>query len=136
MIEISKLCDDKTREGELVNIMFEFLKDPNKWVKNSAYKQLGPFIHTLKGGEINERLVENYIKMTSNELNDISTDNDILYACAYNFPAVFDALGKSRWQVLLPIYSKLLKVQDKRVKKTIASSLHEISKILGDKGTQ
>ena len=116
--------------------MFEFLKDPNKWVKNSAYKQLGPFIHTLKGGEINERLIENYIRMTSNELNDISTDNDILYACAYNFPAVFDALGKSRWQVLLPIYSKLLKIQDKRVKKTIASSLHEISKILGDKGTQ
>ena len=74
--------------------------------------------------------------MTSNDLNEISTDNDILYACAYNFPAVFDALGKNRWHSLLPIYSKLLKVQDKRVKKTIASSLHEISKILGDKGTQ
>ena len=62
--------------------------------------------------------------MTSNDLNEISTDNDILYACAYNFPAVFDALGKNRWHSLLPIYSKLLKVQDKRVKKTIASSLH------------
>lgn len=49
---------------------------------------------------------------------------------------MFDALGRNRWQVLLPIYTKLLKIQDKRVKKTIASSLHEISKILGDKGTQ
>lgn len=50
IIEISKLCDQKTREGELVGIMFEFFKDPNKWVRNSAYKQLGAFIHTLKGG--------------------------------------------------------------------------------------
>ena len=69
--------------------------------------------------------------MSSNDLNDISTENDILFACAYNFPAVFDALGKTKWQVLLPIYTKLLKVQDKKIKKTIASSLHEISKILG-----
>jgi hypothetical protein len=27
-------------------------------------------------------------------------------------------------------------VQDKKIKKTIASSLHEISKILGEKGTK
>ena len=64
-------------------------------------------------------------------MNDISSDNDILFACAYNFPAVFDALGKGKWQLLLPVYTKLLKVQDKKIKKTIASSLHEISKILG-----
>lgn len=62
--------------------------------------------------------------MTSNDLNDISTDNDILYACAYNFPAVLDALGKARWNLLNPVYVKLLKIQDKKIKKTLASSLH------------
>ena len=105
-------------------------------MRNSAYKQLGPFIHTLKGEEIQDRLVEHYLKMTSNDLNDISTDNDILYACAYNFPAVLDSLGKVKWQLLAPTYNKLLKIQDKKIKKTIAASLHEISKILGEKGTK
>lgn len=62
--------------------------------------------------------------MTSNDLNEISSENDILHACAFNFPAVFDALGKDRWHILLPIYTKLLKIQDRKIKKTVASSLH------------
>ena len=37
--------------------MLNLLKDSNKWVKASAYKNLGKFIHSLKGIKINEKLI-------------------------------------------------------------------------------
>jgi hypothetical protein len=54
------------------------LKDLNKWVKISAYKNLGPFIATLEGGEVNEKLFENYIKMTEPAINNLGTDNEVI----------------------------------------------------------
>jgi len=33
--------------------MFSFLKDTNKWVRLSAYKNIGKFIHNLKGLKMN-----------------------------------------------------------------------------------
>lgn len=69
--------------------------------------------------------------MATNDLDAISNDNDILYSCAYNFPAVLDAIGSSKWSQLTPTYSKLLKIPDKKIKRSLASSLHELSQILG-----
>lgn len=37
--------------------MCNLLKDANKWVRSSAYKNLGNFIYCLKGLKINEKLV-------------------------------------------------------------------------------
>lgn len=62
--------------------------------------------------------------MATTELEGISHDNDIIYSCAYNFPAVLDALGSTKWSQLTGTYSKLLKIPDKKVKRTLASSLH------------
>lgn len=62
--------------------------------------------------------------MSTNEVDSISTDNDIVYSCAYNFPAILDAIGSSKWSQLTQTYSKLLKVNDKKIKRTLASSLH------------
>jgi serine/threonine-protein phosphatase 4 regulatory subunit 1 len=55
----------------------------------------------------------------------------MFYLCAYNFPAVLDAVGIGKWDYLFTSYQKLLKIQDKKIKKTLASSLHEIAKIIG-----
>ncbi len=35
--------------------------------------------------------------MTDNDVNSIGRENEIMYFCAFNFPAVADALGKARW---------------------------------------
>lgn len=43
--------------------MLKFLKDENKWVKLSAYLNLGKFIYLLKGLEVNEKLIRRYLKM-------------------------------------------------------------------------
>ena len=74
-----------------------FLKDSNKWVRISAYKSLGKFIHTLKGRKVHEKLIIEYSKMIDSDINSLGKDNQIIYNCAYNFPAVLDALGPTRW---------------------------------------
>lgn len=74
--------------------MFGFLKDSNKWVRLSAYKNLGRFIWTLKELKINEKLVSEFCRMTENDVNSIGRDNEVIYSCAFNFPAVVDALGR------------------------------------------
>ena len=94
--------------------MLSFLKDSNKWVKLSAYKNLGKFIWTLKGLRINEKLVQEFFRMTDNDINSIGRDNEVIYSCAYNFPAVVDALGKERWVELYKVYEKLLKNNENR----------------------
>ena len=100
------------------------MKDKNKLVKAAAYKKLGAYIHSLKGGAINPIFIEAYNKMATGELDSISTNNDIIYSCAYNFPAVLDAIGPSKWSQLTATYSKLLKSSDKKVRRTLAASLH------------
>jgi len=50
---MSELSSETDREGSISDIMLNLLKDSNKWVRLSAYKNLGKFIHTLKGLKIN-----------------------------------------------------------------------------------
>ena len=70
--------------------------------------------------------------MPDNDINSIGRDNEIAYSCAYNFPAVVDALGKTRWPELHKVYEKLLKNHDKKIKVTLSQSIHEIAKIIGE----
>jgi len=130
--EISNICKEELldhRETELTDATLNFLKDSNKWVKISAYKHLGPFISTLQGYKIHEKLIESYLHMADNSVNNLSPDNEIIYACAYNFPAVLLALGPNKWHILSKLFQTLLKSNDK-VRKPIACALHEIAKII------
>jgi len=78
--------------------MVTFLKDTNKWVKTSAYSNLGHFIHCLKGGKISDNLLTEFCRMPDNDINTLTKNNDIIYSCAYNLPAVLDAIGKDSWE--------------------------------------
>jgi hypothetical protein len=81
------MCEPNDRETTLTNVMLKFLKDSNKWVKLASYKQLGPFIATLSGLEISEKLYENYCQMTDSTLNSISPGNEVIYI--NNFKRLF-----------------------------------------------
>jgi len=132
--EISNLCKDdlaEIRENELTEAILNFIKDSNKWVKISAYKNLGRFISTLEGLRVSERLVENYLHMADSNVNSLGTDSEIIHACAFNFPAVVLTLGPNKWPVLVRLFQTLVKSNDK-VRKPIACSLHEIAKIIGE----
>ena len=51
--------------------MINLLKDSNKWVRLSAYKNLGKFIHCLKGIKMNEKLIQEFSRMAENDINSI-----------------------------------------------------------------
>jgi serine/threonine-protein phosphatase 4 regulatory subunit 1 len=75
--------------------------------------------------------------MADSDVTSLGKDNEVTYNCAYNFPAVLDAVGKERWEgELLRVYEKLLKIQDKKIKITLSESLHEIAKLIGEALTE
>lgn len=103
------MCEPNDRETTLTTIMLKFLKDTNKWVKVASYKELGRFINTLSGLNISEKLYENYCQMTDNTLNSLSPDNEIIISCAFNFPAVLQAFGASRWPQMSKMFLLMMK---------------------------
>ena len=101
--------------------MLKLLKDSNKWVRVSAYKNLGPFIHHLKGCKLSPELLREFTRMVDPDISGLGKDNEITYSCAFNFPAVLDAVGRSRWESdLLKVYDRLLKRQEKNIKITLS----------------
>ena len=112
--------------------MINLLRDQHKTVKLAAYKSLGTFIHELKGGKISQELITQYCRMVESDVTGLGKQNEVAYNCAYNFPAVLDAVRKEKWQgQLYKVYEKLLKIKDKTIKITLSESLHEIAKLLG-----
>lgn len=53
--------------------------------------------------------------------------------CAFNFPAVALTLGSESWHLLQSYYSTLSNSKGDKVRQSLASSLHEIAKIIGPK---
>merc|ERR1719242_39983 len=51
IVDLSKAVNETTRE-RLVTIMEKFLKDTSRWVRNTAYEFLGPFISTLSSDQV------------------------------------------------------------------------------------
>lgn len=84
--------------------MLKFLKDDNKWVKLSAYLNLGKFIYLLKGLEVNEKLIKRYLKMCDKDIIGLGSENEIVYSCAFNFPAVVSVAGPNKWPDMVDTY--------------------------------
>jgi len=77
IVNIVEMSEPKVRETTLTNLILKFLKDSNKWVKISGYKQLGPFINSLSNHEISDKLLENYCQMAFEELSSV---NEVIFA--------------------------------------------------------
>ena len=46
----------------------------------SAYKKLGIFISTLhKSSNLNDKLLEHFLKMTDSEIRDLEADKEVFY---------------------------------------------------------
>ena len=58
------------------------------------------------------------------------------YHASFNFPAFVLVFGEEDWPKFQTLYHKLSKMQDSKIKKTLASSIHELAKILGPKYTE
>ena len=61
---------------------------------------------------------------------------NVYYYFAFNFPAVLFCYGKEVWPKLGPIFKNLCSEKDMKVRRSIISSFHEISKIVGEQITE
>ncbi|XP_035726061.1 serine/threonine-protein phosphatase 4 regulatory subunit 1-like isoform X1 [Vespa mandarinia] len=77
-------------------------------------------------------LVDYFVSMAEPELCE---EGEISYHCAFSFPAVTLTLGKENWPYLKKAYQSLAGAKQWKVRRTLASSIHEIAIILGEELT-
>ncbi|KAI4471926.1 serine/threonine-protein phosphatase pp2a 65 kda regulatory subunit [Holotrichia oblita] len=75
-------------------------------------------------------LIDHFVSMT-NPLVAQETDNDMAFHCAYSLPAVALTLGSDNWNLLKNTVETLASDMQYKVRRTVASSLHELAVILG-----
>lgn len=130
--EISKFVSNDIRVGVLVEIYLRLTQDASKLVKQSILQQSGMFISTLPPKSVNELILSHYCSMASGPTGDMSVDAELKHYCAFSFPAVLQTIGVGRWDEVRDLYKALVQSPTIPVKQTLAASLHEIARILGD----
>ncbi|XP_074026001.1 serine/threonine-protein phosphatase 4 regulatory subunit 1 isoform X3 [Leptinotarsa decemlineata] len=77
-----------------------------------------------------QELINHYVSMTDPNLS-MNIDNEMTYHCAYSLPAVASTLGSNNWHLLKSTVDSLASDMQYKVRKTVASGLHELALILG-----
>lgn len=81
-----------------------------------------------------QELINYYVSMADPE-PCVDMGAEIPHHCAFSFPAVTLTLGKENWHYLKKAYQSLSSAKHWKVRRTLASSIHEIAMILGEELT-
>eukprot|EP01095_Lingulamoeba_sp_RSL-Kostka_P007241 TRINITY_DN2290_c0_g3_i1.p1 TRINITY_DN2290_c0_g3~~TRINITY_DN2290_c0_g3_i1.p1 ORF type:complete len:633 (-),score=172.21 TRINITY_DN2290_c0_g3_i1:207-2105(-) len=132
LVLFSSHCNQESRENVLCDIVIRLAqKDSSRWVRASAFQNLGPFIATYdQGSEISMVLLNLYKDMINGSKSPYGDSDTIMY-CAFSFPGVLLTLGKNKWEELKDMYLSLCKDIQWKVRRTLSHSLHEVAKIVG-----
>ncbi len=76
-------------------------------------------------------LIDHYVSMTDPSRAQ-TVDTEIARHCAFSLPAVALTLGRSNWLLLKDTYEALATDMQWKVRRTLASSIHELGVILGE----
>lgn len=76
-------------------------------------------------------LIDHYVSMTDPSRAQ-TVDSEIARHCAFSLPAVALTLGRSNWPLLKETYESLASDMQWKVRRTLASSIHELGIILGE----
>ena len=136
----------------------KLILDNQKCVREKIIECIGEIISPLDKEELSPKLFNFYTntieefyynknivpikkqKRNSKKKDENSEENEkmenVSYYFAYNFPAVLFCYGKEVWPKLGPIFKNLCKEKDMKVRRSIISSFHEISKIVGEQITE
>lgn len=135
----------KTNNAFFIKLFNKFIFDQQKYVRSSILEVFGNFISLLEKEELNNSFLDFY-KNTIEEyyfnIKDFGLETEtnfysnIIYQCAFNFPAVLLCYGKDYWISLKKVYLHLAFDKDIKVVKCIICSMHEIAKILGNEATE
>ncbi|XP_033331828.2 serine/threonine-protein phosphatase 4 regulatory subunit 1 isoform X2 [Megalopta genalis] len=77
-----------------------------------------------------QHLIDSFLSMAGPD-ECFDTGGDYPHHCAFSFPAVVLALGKKQWPCLREAYQLLAMAKEYKVRRTVASGIHEIAAILG-----
>lgn len=138
LVDISESLLPSIRAALLEPLLDDFLKDASRWVRFAAYQNLGPLLATFEKDDIDDTLLTQFTNMALNPsfLVGPSDEMDIRYHCAYSFPAVVSIFGTAEWPKLAPAFTVLSQETFWRTRRTLAYSLHEMAKILGQEITE
>ncbi|KAF6201559.1 hypothetical protein GE061_003950 [Apolygus lucorum] len=78
-----------------------------------------------------QELIEHFVSMSKLAMDE-DYGNDLAHHCAYNLPAVVLTLGPKHWDILKPAYKALAEALHWKVRRTAASSIHELAVIVGE----
>ena len=131
LADIAKFVGDDIRVGVLIEIYLRLAQDPSKLVKQSILQQSGMFIASLPSRTVSEVILGHFCSMATSPTGDATVDAELRHYCAYSFPAVLQTIGVSRWHEVRELYHALVHSRSNQVKQTLASSLHEIARLLG-----
>ncbi|XP_011144837.1 serine/threonine-protein phosphatase 4 regulatory subunit 1 isoform X2 [Harpegnathos saltator] len=81
-----------------------------------------------------QELIRQFVSMVDPE-QCADMGAEIPHHCAFSFPAVTLTLGKEKWYCLKKAYQSLSSAKQWKVRRTLASSIHEIALILGEELT-
>ncbi|XP_026828908.1 serine/threonine-protein phosphatase 4 regulatory subunit 1 isoform X2 [Ooceraea biroi] len=81
-----------------------------------------------------QELINYYVSMADPE-QCVDMGAEIPHQCAFSFPAVTLTLGRENWPCLKKAYQSLSSAKHWKVRRTLASSIHEIAMILGEELT-
>jgi len=100
------------------------LKDKHsRLVRGTAFQNIGPFIAAFKkGNDIDQKIIDFYINTT-----EASSNKDVCYHASFNFPAFVLVFGSEEWPRFQSLYHKLTKINDPRIKRSLAASIHELA---------
>ena len=137
-----------TNAKPFLEIIEKLISDNQKYVRNTIIKKIGQIICHLDKDELSIKLFD-YYKDTLDEyysnkdkLNNKNSNftpfniDDLLYDYAFNFPSILFCYGSSFWPKLRNLYLNLCNEKDLKIRKSIISSFHEVSTILGKELTE
>ena len=97
LADVSRHVSDDIRIGVLVEIFLRLAQDSSPLVKQSILHQSGVFIATLPRRAITETILNHFCSMATGATGNIGVDAELKQQCAFTFPAVLRATGRSRW---------------------------------------
>jgi len=129
LVAISAAYPSEVRSSVLVPIFERLADDESRWVRGAVFQCLGPFIATFSDGRVDPKLLMFYRTMPHPSKH--GRDGDIALYCAHAFPGVLYTIGGQRWGELSDLYLLLVKDLQWKVRETLAHSLHEVAKLVG-----
>ncbi|KAG9062504.1 hypothetical protein KI688_005419 [Linnemannia hyalina] len=120
-----EMLDVKASKAEEIYDIFSV--DVSRSVRSSIMEVLGEVIAGFEHEQVPESLLNHFLAMGQHPLND----HERAVMCAFSFPAVILTAGRSKWDIMKPVYMKLAGTFRTPIRRSLACSLHEVAKVLG-----